>query len=399
MRGPFELSPPPWRSARRRSPPGAGRSPSRPRPETPQQFSLALDFYVNPDHAGIFEAIDNGYSSDAGLDVQPQTPSDPSAPIKEVAAGRVDLAISYEPEVLLAHDQGLPVKAVAALVPTPLTSLIWLKDSGIQGVKDLQGKTIATAGIPYQEAYLKTILEREGLSTSDVNTVDVQQGLLPAILSGKAQAMLGGFLNVEGVDLKLQGKDPTVIPVDELGIPTYNELVLVANSDTLDSKTRGHPPLPRRPRARDQGRRRRSGRRDQGHPRRRQRPRPEDHRGRGQKDPAAPVPRRAPSTLRLHGPAQWKKFAQFFADNGVIKALPSTDDLLTNDLPADERGAVGRSGRHPQRRALRDRLVVGDEHEVPREAADTARRERRTPPPPRSWRAGPGPARWPTSLM
>ena len=59
-------------------------------------------------------------------------PSDPSAPIKEVAAGRVDLAISYEPEVLLAHDQGLPVKAVAAVVPTPLTSLIWLKGSGIR---------------------------------------------------------------------------------------------------------------------------------------------------------------------------------------------------------------------------------------------------------------------------
>ena len=84
----------------------------------PQPFSLALDFYVNPDHAGIFEAIDSGYFRDAGLDVQPQVPSDPSAPIKEVAAGRADLAISYEPEVLLAHDQGLPVKAVAALVPT-----------------------------------------------------------------------------------------------------------------------------------------------------------------------------------------------------------------------------------------------------------------------------------------
>ena len=89
-----------------------------------------------------------GYFREAGLDVQPQAPSDPSAPIKEVAAGRADLAISYEPEVLLAHDQGLPVKAVAALVPTPLTSLIWLKASGIKGVEDLRGKTIATAGHP-----------------------------------------------------------------------------------------------------------------------------------------------------------------------------------------------------------------------------------------------------------
>ena len=156
-----------------------------------------------------------------------------------MAAGSVDLAISYEPEVLLAHDQGLPVKAVAAVVPTPLTSLIWLEDSGIRGVNDLRGKTIATAGIPYQAAYLDTILERSGLSSDDAEVVDVQQGLLPAILSGRADAMLGGFLNVEGVGLvPFRGKNPTVIPVDRLGIPTYNELVLVANSDRLDDDSR-----------------------------------------------------------------------------------------------------------------------------------------------------------------
>jgi putative hydroxymethylpyrimidine transport system substrate-binding protein len=204
---------------------------------SPEPFTLALDFYVNPDHAGIFEAIDNGYFRDAGLEVEPQTPSDPSAPIRQVAAGNADLAISYEPEVLLAHDQGLPVKAVAAVVPTPLTSMIWLRESGIRSVKDLRGKTIATAGIPYQEAYLDAILDDAGLSPGDVEVVNVQQGLLQAVLTGKAQAMLGGFLNVEGVDLKLRGKDPTIIPVNMLGIPTYDELVLVANSDTLDDRS------------------------------------------------------------------------------------------------------------------------------------------------------------------
>ena len=201
---------------------------------TPQPFTLSLDWYVNPDHAGIYEALDGGYFRDAGLDVKPETPSDPSAPLKEVAAGRVDLAISYEPEVLLAHDQGLPVKAVAALVPTPLTSMIWLKDSGIKSITDLRGKTIATAGIPYQEAYLKTILARANLSPSDVKTVNVGYGLLPAIVGGRAQAMLGGFRNVEGIDLRLRGKAPVVKPVDQLGVPTYDELVLVAQRRRLE---------------------------------------------------------------------------------------------------------------------------------------------------------------------
>jgi putative hydroxymethylpyrimidine transport system substrate-binding protein len=90
----------------------------------PQPFTLVLDWYVNPDHAGIYTALDRGFFKQAGLDVNPQVPSDPAAPIKEVAAGRVDLAVSYEPEVLLAHEQGLEVEAVAAVVDSPLTSLI-----------------------------------------------------------------------------------------------------------------------------------------------------------------------------------------------------------------------------------------------------------------------------------
>jgi putative hydroxymethylpyrimidine transport system substrate-binding protein len=199
-----------------------------------ESFSLTLDFYPNPDHAGIYVAEKLGYFDDAGLDVEIQTPSDPAAPIKLLAAGRTDLAISYEPEVVLANEKGLDVLAVAALVNRPLTSMIWLKKSGIGGVADLRGKTIATAGIPYQDAYLKTILARAGLTTSDVKSVNVGFGLLPAILSGRAQAMLGGFRNVEGVDLRLRGKDPVVTPVDRLGVPTYDELVLVARGESLD---------------------------------------------------------------------------------------------------------------------------------------------------------------------
>jgi putative hydroxymethylpyrimidine transport system substrate-binding protein len=200
----------------------------------PTPLSLTLDFYPNPDHAGIYMAEKLGYFSDAGLDVSIHTPADPAAPTKLVAAGQTDLAISYEPEVMLAHEDGLDVVSVGALVDRPLTSMIWLAKSGIKGIGDLRGKTIATAGIPYQDAYLKTILARANLSPDDVKTVNVGFGLLPALLGGKADAMLGGFSNVEGVDLRLRGKDPVVTPVDRLGVPTYDELVLLANRGRLE---------------------------------------------------------------------------------------------------------------------------------------------------------------------
>ena len=202
----------------------------------PEKLTLDLDFYPNPDHAGIYMAQEEGFFEEAGLDVTIDSPSDPSAPLKDVAAGRADLAVTYEPEVMLAREKELDVVAVAALVNQPLTSLIWLKKSGIKGVADLKGKTVSHAGISYQEAFLTTILRRAPVPASTVKSVNVGFGLLPSLISGSAQAMLGGYSNVEGVDLRERGREPVITPVDELGVPTYDELVLVSRRSTLEEE-------------------------------------------------------------------------------------------------------------------------------------------------------------------
>lgn len=201
-------------------------------PET-DPLSLSLDWYPNPDHVGIYTAKDAGFFEDAGLDVSIDTPTDPALPIKLVAAGKTDLAVSYEPEVLLAREQGLDVVAVGSIVNQPLTSLMWLKKSKLKRVADLKGKTVSTAGIPYQDAYLKTILARAGLTENQVTKVGVGQGLLPSIVSGKADATLGPYWNIEGVDLKLSGQKPVINPVNKLGVPTYDELVVVAQGQRV----------------------------------------------------------------------------------------------------------------------------------------------------------------------
>ena len=188
-----------------------------------------------------------GYFEEAGLDVSIDAPSDPAAPIKLVAAGRTDLAISYEPEVVLAHEKGLDVVAVAALVNRPLTSMIWLAKSGIKGVADLKGKTVAYAGIPYQDAFLKTILARADLSLSDVKAVNVGFGLLPALVGGRPRRCSAATATSRASTCANAAKHPVVTPVDQLGVPTYDELVLVANRKQPGSRTGEVPPLHRRP--------------------------------------------------------------------------------------------------------------------------------------------------------
>jgi putative hydroxymethylpyrimidine transport system substrate-binding protein len=188
-----------------------------------------LDFLPNADHAGIYAAQANGRFRDVGLDVKIRTPSDPAAPLRQVAAGRVDLAISYEPEVLRARDKGVKVVAVGALVQRPLTSIISLPSANIRRPADLRGKRVGTAGIDYQGAFLQTILERASVPPQSVKVRNVGFNLNQALLTRKVDATLGGFLNYEAVELRQRKRSPVVIPVDKVGVPRYDELVFVTS--------------------------------------------------------------------------------------------------------------------------------------------------------------------------
>jgi putative hydroxymethylpyrimidine transport system substrate-binding protein len=199
----------------------------------PERVDLVLDYVPNPDHAGIYAALKGGQFREAGLDVNPIVPPDPAAPLKLLATGRADLAISYEPELLLARDRGLDLVSVGALVQPPLTSIMSVGKHTIDSVAALKGKKVGTAGIPYQAAYLDTVLGKAGVDPGSVKQVNVGFNLVPAMVSGRVDATLGAFWNVEGVQLARRHKHPKIIRVDQAGVPTYNELVIVARGDDV----------------------------------------------------------------------------------------------------------------------------------------------------------------------
>jgi putative hydroxymethylpyrimidine transport system substrate-binding protein len=199
-------------------------------------FTVMLDFFPNADHAPLYAAIDHGDFRAAGLDVRPLVPSDPSAPLKLLAAGRADMAISYEPELLLARDQGFKLVSIGALVQRPLTSIIAPRGAHVSRVADLAGKTVGTAGIAYQTAELKSALQHAGVPPARVRQVNVGFNLVPAMLSGKVAATLGGFWNYEALQLAQLHKQPVTIPVDQAGVPEYDELILVVRQDEARSR-------------------------------------------------------------------------------------------------------------------------------------------------------------------
>jgi putative hydroxymethylpyrimidine transport system substrate-binding protein len=207
-----------------------------------QHLTLMLDWFPNADHVGIYQALAEGDFTKADLDVHIEIPSDPADPLRLLAAGKVDAAISYEPEVMLARNEGLPVVSVAAIVQEPLTSIVSVGSKHITSPAQLRGKRVGDAGIPYQHAYLQTILARAGVPASSVEEINVGDNLVPAMLSGRVDATLGSFWNYEAIQLAQLHKHPNVIHMEDVGVPTYDELVVVVRKNTIVN----HPDVVRR---------------------------------------------------------------------------------------------------------------------------------------------------------
>ncbi len=198
---------------------------------------LLLDWYPNANHAGIYTGIADEAFTKRAVQVDAKVPSDAAGIVKQVEAGRADLGLTYASYVLAARDKGAKIKAIGAIVDQPLNSLIWLKKSKIKSIKDLKGKTVGVSG-DGQSDTLNTILEKNGVDPKTVKQVNVNLDLQKALVSGKVDATITGYWNVEGVQLKQAGLKPTVIPVDKAGSPTYDELVVIANEDNLEDSRR-----------------------------------------------------------------------------------------------------------------------------------------------------------------
>ncbi len=201
-----------------------------------QPLTVMLDWFPNADHVGLYQALSDGEFTKAGLSVHVQVPTDPATPLQLLAAGKVDVAISYEPELMLARDKGEPLVAIGAIVQRPLTSIVSLGSKHITSPQQLKGKRVGDAGIPYQNAYLTTILRHAGVPPQSVKDINVGDNLVPAMLSGRVDATLGAYWNYEAIQLRQDGKHPNVIHVENAGVPDYDELVLVTTEQNIASK-------------------------------------------------------------------------------------------------------------------------------------------------------------------
>lgn len=199
------------------------------------KMTVLLDWFINPDHGPIIVAEENGYFAEQGLEVEIVAPADPSAPPRLVAAGQAELAVSYQPQLHLQIHEGLPLKRVGTLVATPLNCLLVLEDGPIKSPADLKGKKVGYSVAGVEEAVLGAVLGKYGVTTDDIELINVNFSLSPSLMSGQVDAVIGAYRNFELNQMDIEGVPGTCFYIEEEGVPSYDELIYVANPDTMDA--------------------------------------------------------------------------------------------------------------------------------------------------------------------
>ena len=205
-----------------------------------ERLTVLLDWFVNPDHAPLVVAQQRGFFADAGLEVELIQPADPNDPPKLLAAGQADIALSYQPQLHLQVAEGLPLARIGTLIATPLNCVVALADGPVKTLADLKGRKVGFSVGGFEDAVLARMLKEAGLSLDDVELVNVNFSLSPALLSGQVDAVIGAFRNFELNQLALEGKPGRAFYPEEHGVPAYDELIYLAHRDRLED-----PRLPR----------------------------------------------------------------------------------------------------------------------------------------------------------
>jgi putative hydroxymethylpyrimidine transport system substrate-binding protein len=209
-----------------------------------KEVTLMLDWYPNAVHSFIYAAIEKGYFEEEGISLKVLMPAETSDPLKLAASGQTDFALSYQPQLVMARAQSIPVVSISSIVGHPLNILMAKAEEQIETPKDFEGKTVGYS-LPVYEAIVKSAVNNVGGDVNKVNFIDVGFDLIPALITKKVDIISGGFINHEKILMEKEGYEIRAIDAVQYGVPDYYELILITgekmvedNRDLIDKMRR-----------------------------------------------------------------------------------------------------------------------------------------------------------------
>lgn len=193
-----------------------------------EKVRLLLDWFVNPNHAAIFAAQYSGAFKQQGIEVEMIAPADSASVPLLLAAGKADLAISYQPQLYTLVDKAVPVIRVGTLINQPLNTLTTLSGD-IHSIRDFAGKTLGYAIPGFEDVAIRSMLKSQGVDVDSVKLINLNMDAVSALLTHKIDGAMTVYRNYELLDLKDRGATPQVFRPEDYGVPAYDELIILAN--------------------------------------------------------------------------------------------------------------------------------------------------------------------------
>lgn len=198
---------------------------------------VVLDWFINPNHAPLFVAEQEGFFAQQGIKVKFIAPADATEGEKMVAANQADITVTYQTSLVRHVVQGLPLVRFAALIDAPLNCLVVLQDGRIKTVEDLRGKKVGCSSPNTDSLMLTPMLKTVGLTIHDVQRINVRFNLMQSLLAGRIDGFTGGMRNFEPVAIELAGKTTVLFYPENYGFPKYDELIFVTHKNKIHDKS------------------------------------------------------------------------------------------------------------------------------------------------------------------
>lgn len=196
-----------------------------------QELTLILDWFPNVDHLPIYAARQQGLFAEEGLEIKIISPSGTADGLKMAASGNVDIAVSYEPQTIIAAARGLDVMVFARLIEHPLTTLLFLKGKGIETPKDLAGKKIGYTVPGLMDVLLDAFARVNDIR--DYRAINVGFAIVQSLTANKVDAVMGPFKTYETVTMAHKGYEVGYFELEKWGIPDYDELIFITSKKNM----------------------------------------------------------------------------------------------------------------------------------------------------------------------
>jgi NitT/TauT family transport system substrate-binding protein len=199
------------------------------------KHQLLLDWIPNVNHIPLYVGVEKHFFENEGLPIKIKKMYDAGSSLSYLTANQADLIISHLPSVLKATSKGAKLKLMASLINRPLRAFIYHQDLNIHSPEDLSGKVLGYCLGGPNTNFLDFLLRKSAITPSNRRNVSVD--LISPMGTRQIDFLYGGYWNIETYQLRALGVPVDALPLDTLGFPSYDELVVV----TLHTHTLAHP--------------------------------------------------------------------------------------------------------------------------------------------------------------